>query len=121
MTPHEIFQQHLTTLDVTTRAALVFRYREGLPLTHVAQLVDRPLRKLAPHLDRTVAKLREAGALGPIDAGDDPIQAGKATEDALRERLEELRGDPTLTSFSLVSAVRAEQNERGLFRRPRGV
>ncbi|MEZ0115382.1 hypothetical protein ABH920_009417 [Catenulispora sp. EB89] len=130
MTAHEIFQQRFNALDVTTRAALVFRYREGLPLAHVAQLVDRPARKLGPLLDRTLAELCEAGALPaaaePAAAGPasgDPASAGPASAgptadpaQALRDELDALRGDPALSSFSLVSAVRAEQNRRGLLR-----
>lgn len=117
------FQQHFDALDVTTRAALVFRYREGLPLSHVAQLVDRPARKLGPQIERTLSELSDAGALagaGAIDGGEDTGNAGaenaEDAEDALRQRLEELRGDPALSSFSLVSAVRAERNRRGLLR-----
>ena len=106
MTAHEIFQQRFNALDVTTRAALVFRYREGLPLAHVAQLVDRPVRKLGPRLDRTLTELGDAGALS---ASADPALA-------VHDELDALRGDPALSSFSLVSAVRAEQNRRGLLR-----
>ncbi|MBS2549088.1 hypothetical protein KGQ19_19675 [Catenulispora sp. NL8] len=106
------FQQHFDALDVTTRAALVFRYREGLPLSHVAQLVDRPARKLGPHLERSLSSLSDAGALTGAGALDEAEDA----QDALRRRLEELRGDPALSSFSLVSAVRAERNRRGLLR-----
>src|SRR6185437_9030656 len=39
MTEQETFQKQFGALAVTTRAALVFRYRENLPLSHVAQLV----------------------------------------------------------------------------------
>ena len=106
MSEHENFQQRFDRLDVTMRAALVFRYREGLPLSHVAQLVDRPVRKLGPALDRTLADLRDAGALA---AADDPAAA-------VAHELGELRGDPALSSFNLVRAVRAEQNRRGLLR-----
>uniref|UniRef100_UPI001892490D hypothetical protein n=1 Tax=Catenulispora pinisilvae TaxID=2705253 RepID=UPI001892490D len=112
------FQQHFDALDVTTRAALVFRYREGLPLSHVAQLVDRPARKLGPQLERTLSALRDAGALDGADGFDQAgaLDGAEDAQDALRRRLEELRGDPALSSFSLVSAVRAERNRRGLLR-----
>jgi DNA-directed RNA polymerase specialized sigma24 family protein len=106
MNGHEVFQQKFDALDVSTRAALVFRYREGLPLAHVAQLVDRPVRKLGPQLDRTLAEFRDAGAL---TASEDPARA-------VSSELDELRGDPALSSFSLVKAVRAERNRRGLLR-----
>jgi hypothetical protein len=107
MTEQEVFQKQFGDLAVTTRAALVFRYREGLPLSHVAQLVDRPAGKLEQHLDRVVRQLRESGALEPADSG--------SAEEVLCRRLEELRGDPALSSFSLVSAVRAKQRERRFF------
>jgi hypothetical protein len=90
------------------RAALVFRYREGLPLSHVAQLVDRPVRKLGPALDRVLAELRDAGALNPADDSDSAA--------AVAHELAALRDDPALSSFNLVRAVRAEQNQRGLLR-----
>ena len=118
MTEQDVFQQQFGALAVTTRAALVFRYREGLPLSHVAQLVDRPAGKLEQHLDRTVTRLLEAGALesaGSESAGSE--SAGReSAEEVLRRRLEDLRGDPALSAFSLVCAVRAEQNRRGLLR-----
>ena len=112
MTEQEVFQKQFGTYAVTTRAALVFRYREGLPLSHVAQLVNRPAGKLEQHLDRVLTELRESGALGSaaLESGD-----SGSSEEILRRRLEELRGDPALSAFSLVSAVRAKQQEHGLF------
>ncbi len=107
MTEQDVFQKQFGALAVTTRAALVFRYREGLPLSHVAQLVDRPAGKLEQHLDRVVRELRDRGALESTDSA--------PAEEVLRRRLEELRGDPALSAFSLVSAVRAIQRNRGLF------
>lgn len=107
MTEQEVFQKQFSALALTSRAALVFRYREGLPLSHVAQLVDRPARKLEQHLDRVLTELRDSGVLESSDSA--------STEEVLRRRLEELRGDPALSAFSLVSAVRAEQQEHGLF------
>lgn len=107
MTEQEVFQKQFGALGVATRAALVFRYREDLPLSHVAQLVDRPAGKLEQHLGRVLAELRESGALESPDA--------ESSEEVLRRRLEELRGDPALSTFSLVSAVRAKQQEHGLF------
>lgn len=105
MTGQEVFTKQFDALDVTLRAALVFRYREGLPLSHVGQLVDVPARKLEPLLDQTLIQLRESGALD-TDGSD---------EEALQQRLEESRDDPALSSFSLVSAVRAQINRRGVF------
>jgi hypothetical protein len=105
MMGNEIFQKQFDALDVTMRAALVFRYRENLPLAHVAQLVELPARRLAPRLDRTLTELRESGALD---------QDGSA-EEALRQYLEERRDDPALSSFNLVRAVRALHNRRGVF------
>ena len=123
MTEQDVFQQQFGALAVTTRAALVFRYREGLPLSHVAQLVDRPAGKLEQHLDRTVTRLLEAGALesaGSESTGSESAASESAgresAEEVLRRRLEDLRGDPALSAFSLVCAVRAEQNRRGLLR-----
>ena len=106
MTEHEIFQQQFYALDLTMRAALVFRYREGLPLAHVAELVGRPARKLGPQLDKTLTELHASGAL--------PSTTNVAL--ALRDELDEMRGDPALSSFGLVRAVRAEQNRRGFLR-----
>jgi hypothetical protein len=106
MTEQEVFQKQFGALAVTTRAALVFRYREGLPISHVAQLVDRPAGKLEQHLDRVLTELLKSGALVPTDS--------ESSEEVLRRRLEELRGDPALSAFSLVSAVRAKQQERRL-------
>ena len=108
MDPHEEFQQAFDALDVTMRAALVFRYREGLPLAHVAQLVERPVRKLGPEIDRVVAGLVDRGVLAGTDVPD-PAKA-------LATELDAMRGDPALTSFSLVRAVRAEHNRPGLVR-----
>ncbi|MEY9911517.1 hypothetical protein ABIA35_007769 [Catenulispora sp. MAP12-49] len=107
MTEQEVFQKQFGALAVTTRAALVFRYREGLPISHVAQLVDRPAGKLEQHLDRVLTELLKSGALVPTDS--------ESSEEVLRRQLEELRGDPALSAFSLVSAVRAKQQERRLF------
>jgi hypothetical protein len=107
MTEQETFQKQFGAFAVTTRAALVFRYRENLPLSHVAQLVDRPAGKLEQHLDRVLTQLRDSGALESADSA--------SSEEVLRRRLEELRGDPALSAFSLVSAVRAKQQERRLF------
>ncbi|MEY9927879.1 hypothetical protein ABH926_002513 [Catenulispora sp. GP43] len=107
MTEQEVFQKQFSALAVTTRAALVFRYREGLPLSHVAQLVDRPAGKLEQHLDRVLTELKGAGAL---ESGHQ-----ETAEEVLCQRLEELRGDPALSAFSLVCAVRAKQQERRLF------
>lgn len=107
MTEQDTFQKQFGALAVTTRAALVFRYRENLPLSHVAQLVDRPAGKLEQHLDRVLTELLKSGALVPTDS--------ETSEEVLSRRLEELRGDPALSAFSLVSAVRAKQRERRLF------
>lgn len=107
MTEQEVFQKQFGALAVTTRAALVFRYREGLPLSHVAQLVDRPAGKLEEHLERVLTELRDSGALASPDSD--------SSEAILRRRLEDLRGDPALSAFSLISAVRAKQQERRLF------
>jgi hypothetical protein len=106
MTGNEVFRNQFDALDVALRAALVFRYREGLPLAHVAQLVEVPIRRLGPRLDRTLLELRDSGALTPYEE----------PEEALRHELVELRDDPALSSFSLVSAVRARHLRRGLFR-----
>lgn len=108
MTEQDTFQKQFGAFAVTTRAALVFRYRENLPLSHVAQLVDRPAGKLEQHLDRVLTELLKSGALVPADSDE-------SSEDVLRRRLEELRGDPALSAFSLVSAIRAKQQERRLF------
>lgn len=112
MTEQEVFQKQFDALAVATRAALVFRYRESLPLSHVAQLVDRPVGKLEQHLDRIVTQLLESGALAPTGS---EAETGESAEEIVRRRLEELRGDPALSAFSLVSAVRAKQQERRLF------
>jgi hypothetical protein len=108
MNGHEDFQQTFDALDVTMRAALVFRYREGLPLSHVAQLVERPVRKLGPEMDRVVAGWAESGVLAEADVSD--------PGPALAAKLDAMRGDPALTAFNLVRAVRAEQNRPGLLR-----
>lgn len=120
MTEQELFQKQFAAFAVTTRAALVFRYRENLPLAHVAQLVDRPVEKLEQHLDRVLTQLRESGALNasPADGdgdADNDGEAGESSVEVLRRRLEELRGDPALSAFSLVCAVRAKQQQRRLF------
>ena len=107
MTEQEVFQKQFGAYAVTIRAALVFRYREDLPLSHVAQLVDRSARKLEQHLGRVLTELWNSGALESSDSA--------SAEEVLRRRLEELRGDPALSTFSLVSAVRAEQQEHRLF------
>lgn len=105
---HEDFQKTFDALDVTMRAALVFRYRERLPLAHVAQLVERPVRKVGPEIDRVVAGLVDRGVLA---AAEEPDLA-----EALAAELDAMRGDPALTSFNLVRAVRAEHNRPGLVR-----
>ena len=78
MTEQETFQKQFGALAVTTRAALVFRYRENLPLSHVAQLVDRPAAKLEQHLDRVLTELLKSGALVPTGT--------ESSEEVLRRR-----------------------------------
>jgi DNA-directed RNA polymerase specialized sigma24 family protein len=93
MTERGAFREKFDALDAAMRATLVFRYREGLPLAHVAQLVDVDVERLRPRIER---------ALAGLGCG----------EEALRQRLDELRDDPGLSSFALITVVRAERRRR---------
>jgi len=100
------FLELFDTLDAKTRAALVFRYREELPLPHVAQLVDEDTELLEQRLGRALAQLRDCGAL-----------SAAATEEELCQWLEKLRDEPALSAFSLVLAVRSQPRRRRFARR----
>lgn len=93
MTELGAFREKFDALDAAMRAALVYRYRERLPLAHVAQLVEVDLGCLASRVDRALTGLGYA-------------------EEALREKLDVLHDDPGLSSFALIMAVRAERPRR---------
>lgn len=100
------FLEQFDKFDAQTRAALVFRYREELPLPHVAQLVGADTTRLEQRLARALTQLRDSGAL-----------SASATEEELCQWLEKLRDEPALSSFSLVLAVRSQPRRRRFGRR----
>jgi len=102
------FREQFETLDAKARAALVFRYREELPLAHVAQLVGETPEQLERLLGRALAQLRERGAL-----------TRPAGEDELHTWLDKLRDDPALSSFSLMLGVRTQPRRLRFLRRAR--
>ena len=93
MTEQGAFREKFDALDPAMRAALVFRYREGLSPAHVAQLVEIGPGDLAPRMARALTDLGYP-------------------EEALCRNLDELCDDPALSSFALVLAVRTERRQR---------
>ncbi|GAA2035833.1 hypothetical protein GCM10009839_40800 [Catenulispora yoronensis] len=107
MTEQAAFQEKFAALDVPARAALVFWYRERLPLDHVAKLVERSPERVERDVIDALAELRRAGVL----------PRPPATEDELCQWLDKLRDEPELSTFALVAAVRAGRARRGRFSR----
>ena len=90
---HSAFREKFDALDAAMRAALVFRFREGLPLAHVAQLVEVDLGDLALRMGRAL-----------VDLG--------CREEELCQTLGELCDDSGMSSFALIAVVRAERRQR---------
>lgn len=107
------FREQFETLDAETRAALVFRYREELPLDHVAHLVGRTPEHVARDIALALAALQGSGAL-PRSTAESSV-----AEDELCTWLDKLREDTAHSSFSLVLAVRTRPRQRKALRLPR--